>query len=642
MDLRQAEETAAAKAAEPAYLKWLAVQRTEVQSWFVGWHPFQAAAFESNEGATLAQTGDGVVSVSGKNPEQDDYRLIGRPGLKRISGLKLEVLPDAAFPQGGAARSESGVFVLTDIKVSVRAKGASQSRDVEVVSAVADYVPDTKKHAGYGDVKHTFDDDPRNGWANFDVEPTTAHTAVWAFAEPETIGAEEEVIVELRQRALLPHHTLGHFRLSLTDQAGPAPRSLAAAPLEQLASAKLATGEAIPKRLEALLKEQFLADFGPYRPVKENLTRAQAGLVEMHQASDKVEVMVLAEREKARETHILLRGQWDKPGELVEPGVPTALLPWTQGERKTRVELARWLTARQNPLTARVTVNNLWTLLFGTGLVRTPEDFGMQGEAPTHPELLDWLSVELMENGWNIRHVLRLIATSATYRQSSNVSEALQSRDPANRLLARGARFRMPAWMLRDSALQVSGLLNTAVGGPPVRPYQPSGVWEDITMGRFKYRATEGAEQYRRTVYAFWRRTSSPTFLFDSAQRRVCELKPARTNTPLQALTLMNDLTYLEAGRMLAEQSLQKAAKDPVMFIFEQVLSRKPQPEEWSVLNSKYTTALKWYEGHPDEAHKAVGHGQSKADLKLKPPQLAATTLISALVLNLDEAITRE
>jgi hypothetical protein len=642
VEARKKEREAAAQAAEPAFQKWLGEREVQVRNGVQSWLPLRASGLESNEGATLTQTEDGVVAVSGKNPDQDDYRLIGRAGLRRVTGLKLEVLPDASLPAGGAARSEQGVFILTDIKVQIRAKGAPQGREVSVEGALADYSADPKKHNGYGGVDKTFDDDPRNGWANFDTDPKLPHTAVWAFAEPEWLGADEEVVVELRQRALLPRHTLGRFRVLLTEEAGPTPRTLGPSPMERWAAAKLAPGVPIAAPLLASLRDQFLADDAATIPAEEAFRRANAHLADMRSASDRVEVMVLAERAEPRPTHVLVRGQWDKPGEAVEPGVLTAIAPWTQGERKSRVELARWLTDRRHPLTARVTVNQLWQLLFGEGLVRTPEDFGVQGEAPTHPELLDWLAVELMESGWNVRHVLRLMATSATYRQSSQVSAEMLVRDPANRLLSRGARFRMPAWMLRDSALATSGLLHPALGGPPVRPYQPAGVWEDITMGRFKYRPSEGSEQYRRTVYAFWRRSASPAFLFDSAQRRVCEVRLPRTNTPLQALTLMNDLTYLESARVLAERALETSKGSPVEAIFERVLSRKPRPEERDVLEARYTKAWEWYREHPDEAQKAVSHGQSSPNPALSKARLAAATLISSLTLNLDEAITRE
>ena len=227
------------------------------------------------------------------------------------------------------------------------------------------------------------------------------------------------------------------------------------------------------------------------------------------------------------------------------------------------MDLAQWLVSPENPLTARVVVNHLWQMMFGAGLVRTPEDFGLQGDQPTHPELLDWLAVEFLESGWNVRHMLRLMVTSKTYQQSSVVSEEVLERDPKNLLLGRTNRYRLPAWMIRDAALQVSGLLHPMLGGPPVKPYQPEGVWAEMFMGRFSYEPSIGSAQYRRTLYAYWRRTAAPTFLFDSAQRRVCEVGMRRTNTPLHALTLLNDVTMLESSRALAESvtSIQGLAR---------------------------------------------------------------------------------
>lgn len=645
---RKASEEEAAAAAEPAFTQWLGEMRARIRrgdtEGFQAWKPFVVGAFETNEGTTLTQGPEAIVTASGSTPDQDDYRMAGPAGLSRITGMRLEVLPDAALPAGGAARSESGVFILTDIKVQIRVRGASQGREVSVVSAVADYSADPKKHNGYGNIANTFDDDPRNGWANFDVPAQKAHTAVWAFAEPQLVGEHEEVVVELRQRALNPRHTLGRFRVSFSDQAGPAVRSVEAAPLEALlAWGGAGEGGDFSKKDRDRLKEQFLEDYQPYRPAKEALERAKSHLADTKGVAEKVQVMVLEEKAQPRPTHVLLRGQWDKPGEEVQPGVLEAIAPWQQGPTRSRVELARWLTSPGHPLTARVTVNHLWQLMFGEGLVRTPEDFGVQGEAPTHPELLDWLAVELVESGWNVHHLLKLMATSATYRQRSEVSEALRSRDPANRLLARASRYRMPAWMLRDGALKLSGLLNPTFGGPPVRPYQPSGVWEDITMGRFKYRPSEGADQYRRTIYAFWRRSASPAFLFDSAQRRVCEVRSARTNTPLQALTLMNDLTYLESARVLAQRVLIERGDTSVTgALFERVLFRSPQGNEQQVLDTQYARALAWYKAHPEEARKALLHGQTPPDERLAPEKLAAATLLSTLILNLDEAISRE
>lgn len=646
VDSRKAKEATARERALPAFEAWLKDQSQILSADFSAWKPLRASTLETNEGTALAQDSAGIVTASGKVPDQDDYRVIGNPGLRRISGFKLEVLPDAGLPSGGPARSDSGHFILTDVKVQVRVPGASQTREIGIIAAKADYSPDTKKNGGYGNIANTFDDDPRNGWANFDADPSASHTAVWAFAEPESLAPNEELIVELRQRALRPRHTLARFRILVTDQPGPAPRSLEAAPLEQFAKRSAHERETLPGALRAQLLEQFLVDHTPYRPFKEQLDLANAHFSEMKTAASKLNVTVLQERTEPRPTHVLIRGQWDKPGDPVERGVPEAIAPWNaptgqDSPHPTRIDLARWLTSPQNPLTPRVTVNHLWQMLFSEGLVRTPDDFGLQGESPTHPELLDWLAAELLESGWDVRHILTLITTSATYRQNSRVSADLLAADPSNRLLARGARFRMPAWMLRDQALTVSGLLNPVLGGPPVRPYQPAGVWEDITMGRFKYTPSDGPDQYRRTLYAFWRRSAAPSFLFDSAQRRVCEVRTTRTNTPLHALTLMNDTTFLEASRHLALHALQNAAHDPIAALFERVLLRKPEADERTSLEKTHATALAWYRQHPDEARKALLHGQSETPAP-DAPQTAAVALVANLILNLDEALTRE
>jgi hypothetical protein len=306
------------------------------------------------------------------------------------------------------------------------------------------------------------------------------------------------------------------------------------------------------------------------------------------------------------------------------------------------LDLARWIVSRENPLTARVVVNQLWQMVFGEGLVRTPEDFGLQGERPTHPELLDWLAVELMEHDWDLKHIIRLILTSQTYQQQSHVTPELLERDPENRLLARASRFRLPSWMIRDAALSSSGLLNPALGGPPVMPYQPEGVWEEIFMGRFRYEPSQGAAQYRRTLYAFWRRSSSPTFLFDSAQRRVCEVRPHRTNTPLHALTLLNDATILEASRELAQDLSRQKLTQEERFeaLYQRILSRSPSAQEAGVLSREWGRAFKHYQQHPGDATKLLIIGQkpvAKAD-----PDVAAWMVLVSLVFNLDEAITRE
>src|SRR5262245_52314216 len=267
-------------------------------------------------------------------------------------------------------------------------------------------------------------------------------------------------------------------------------------------------------------------------------------------------VMVMEDMPKLRDTFLLFRGSYQKPTEKVSSAVPAALPPLPSDAPTNRLGLARWLVSADNPLTARVTVNRAWQQLFGTGLVKTPEDFGVQGEKPSNPELLDWLATEFVRTGWDVKAMHRLIVTSATYRQSSRVTPALAERDPQNRLLARGPRFRPPSWMVRDQALAASGLLVRKLGGPPVKPYQPAGVWEEATFGTKKYQQDKGEALYRRSVYTFWRRIVGPTMLFDAAARQVCTVKQVRTNTPLHALVVLNDPTYVEAARALAQRVL--------------------------------------------------------------------------------------
>jgi hypothetical protein len=401
--------------------------------------------------------------------------------------------------------------------------------------------------------------------------------------------------------------------------------------------------------LRQRLLDQFLAGREDVTAVRAAADRARRRRDEVQRAAGKVDVMVLKERPRPRPTHVLVRGVWDQKGEPVAPGVPAALSPWPSGAPKNRLGLARWLVDRNNPLTARVTVNRCWQMLFGAGLVRTPEDFGLQGERPTHPDLLDWLAVEFMDGGWDVKRLLRLIVTSATYRQASDARPEVLARDPENRLLARGARFRLPSWMIRDAALRASGLLNPTLGGPPVRPYQPEGVWEDASMGRFHYEPSEGPDRYRRTIYGFWRRSVAPTFLFDSAQRRVCEVRQTRTNTPLHALTLLNDPTYVEAAIALAGQALAGHELPPgstpaqrIREIYRRVLARAPGAQELKVLERQLAQARDYYGRHPGEARKLVAHAQPGRVPAADAAELAAYTLVAGTVLNLDEAVTRE
>jgi hypothetical protein len=361
--------------------------------------------------------------------------------------------------------------------------------------------------------------------------------------------------------------------------------------------------------------------------------------------------MVMEEMEKARETHVLGRGDYRNLGEKVQPGVPSSLPPLPAGAPLNRLSLARWLCDPSHPLTARVAVNRYWQMYFGYGIVKTAEDFGSQGEAPVHAELLDWLATEFVQTGWDIKRTQRLIVTSAAYRQSSHVTPALVEKDPENRLLARGPRFRLPAEMVRDNALAASGLLNGEIGGPSVLPYQPKGLWEEMAFGDVfsaqTYAQSKGKDLYRRSMYTFWKRTVPPPSLatFDAPDREKCTARRALTNTPLQALVLMNDPTYVEAARALAQRTLLEAggsAAKRIQFAFRQATGRKASPDEIQLLSSLAQKQEALYRRDKQRASELVHVGESPANAKLNPSELAAWTVVASSILNLDETITKE
>ena len=357
-------------------------------------------------------------------------------------------------------------------------------------------------------------------------------------------------------------------------------------------------------------------------------------------------VMVMQERPTPTPTFVLNRGQYDRPGDRVERGTPKSLPPMPDGFPKNRLGLARWIVSPENPLTARVIVNRYWQMLFGTGLVKTVEDFGSQGEWPSHPELLDWLAIEFRESGWDLKHLLKLIVMSETYQQESRVTPELWQRDPENRLLARGPRYRWPAEMIRDQALLAAGLLVEKEGGPSVKPYQPAGLWKELSGGS-DYQRDHGENLYRRSMYTFWKRASPPPGLmtFDSAGREACTVRESRTNTPLQALTLMNDETYLEAARKIAERMIREGGAndaDRLRYGFRLLASRLPRDRESSVLSDSLRHHRDRYRTHPDQGRDLLKQGESAADPAIDPRELAAWTTVASMLLSLDEVITKQ
>ncbi|MCC7083871.1 MAG: DUF1553 domain-containing protein [Pirellulales bacterium] len=356
------------------------------------------------------------------------------------------------------------------------------------------------------------------------------------------------------------------------------------------------------------------------------------------------ETMVMEELPQARETWILIRGIYDKHGDRVEAGVPSILPPLPEGAPKNRLALAKWLVDPANPLTARVTVNRYWQMFFGTGLVKTAEDFGVQGEFPSHLELLDWLAVRFIESGWDVKAMHRLIVTSAAYRQSSNVTSELEQVDPENRLLARGPRFRLSSYALRDQALAVSGLLVEKVGGPSVKPYMPGGVWEDASLGKISYERDKGDGLYRRSLYTFWRRIASPTMFFDASSRQICTVRVPRTNTPLQALLLMNDVQHVEAARNLASRAMEKCddADQRLDLAFRLCTARHATDKEQEMLLAALEDFQKHFRDNKDAAERLIHEGDSPRPKDIDPQELAAYTMAISLIMNLDETLTKE
>ena len=360
----------------------------------------------------------------------------------------------------------------------------------------------------------------------------------------------------------------------------------------------------------------------------------------------KLIVSVMGDIDTIRPTHVLIRGNYDAPGEPVQAGTPAAILSFDQRLPKNRLGLAQWLFDRRNPLTARVYVNLLWQEFFGKGLVKTTGDFGMQGELPSHPALLDWLAVEFMEHGWDIKYLIRKMVTSATYRQSSVATKEKLAVDPDNILLARGPRYRLHAELIRDLVLSSSGLLNRSIGGPSVKPYQPPGLWEGATSGRGLlsiYVQDHGEKLYRRGMYTLIKRTVPPASMaiFDASNRDICEMRRLRTNTPLQALVMMNDPAVLEASRVLAARLLQQPVgmDQKITEAFRLIVGRKPRPKELELLQGYYRAALASLT--PDAASRALAVGEYPLPEKINMTELAALMRVVSTIYNMEETITR-
>jgi hypothetical protein len=615
----------------------------------IAWNVLEPSSMKSAGGATLTLQDDKSILVSGNNPNSDSYTLVVPTDLSSVTAIRLEALPDEHLNGKGPGRSENGNMVLTGVRMKVEpADDHSKQTPVKFRAATADFSQDKYP------VSDAIAPKRKAGWAIY-PEVGKPHSAQFQVDRVITSDAGLVLTITLDFRSQIASHQLGHFRLSATDARSP----LGADPIpaEVTKIIAIASGSRSAEQQTTLRKFYRENVSLAHADVKERLTALRKEQDEAE--STERTTMVMEEMSKPRDTFILLRGQYDQHGEKVSPDTPKSLPSMPAGAPHDRLGLAEWLTSPSHPLTARVAVNRYWQAFFGTGIVKTPGDFGSQGEEPSHPALLDWLASEFMTPSdpsipkWDVKAMVRLIVTSATYRQSSVVTPELLARDPENRLLARGSRLRLPAEFIRDQALSISGLLNPEIGGRSVEPYQPPGLWEEL-MSRADgakwtaqvYQQDHGADLYRRTMYTFWKRTSPPSSLttFDAPDRETCVVHRSITNTPLQALVLMNDPTYVEASRKLAERMMNEAGPDEnsrISFAFQNATARQPRAQELAVLKRIYDAQLDAYHHDPSAADKLLKIGESPRDEKLDAPDLAAWTTVASVILNLDETITR-
>jgi hypothetical protein len=557
--------------------------------------------FTSETGGSIVsetKPGKGLVVASGKTPDQDVYSVTIRPGAGSWAALGIEVMSDDSLPGARVGRG-SDRFVLTGVEME--AVTAGRPAPLAFASAATNLTFTSKEMPAFAAI----DEDPLTGWGfSTYLDVKGPFLALPLRATLKTLAATT-LRIRLRQESAYRHATIGRFRVYLMPGEAPG----------------IAPDMIARDRLQA---EREMTEAGIPR-------------------------VVVTESQAPETTRVLARGNFlDESGAEVEPAIPAMLGQLPASGRATRLDLANWLVSTENPLTARVQVNRLWRQLFGTGLSKTLEDMGSQGEWPTHPELLDWLAAELTGGSgpaWETRRIIRLIVLSHAYRQASIPDRQMLERDPDNRLLSRQNRARADAETVRDIALQISGLLSAKFGGPSVRPYQPEGYLAALNYPKRDYSASRGEDLYRRGLYTVWQRTFlHPSMaVFDAPSREECTVNRVSSNTPLQALTLLNDPIFVEAARVLAQRAAagQSSFSGRLDWIFQQALQRDATAAERQVLAALYRRNLARYVAAPAQARQLLAIGDSPADPKLPAAQVAALTTVTRAVLNLHEVITR-
>jgi hypothetical protein len=559
------------------------------------------------------------------NVSNSTYQLRFPTGSRTLTGIRIDALshPSLKGPNNLSLAS-NGNFVLTDVKIS------AEGRPVNIATTVATYSQPKYPAAA------ATDSNASSGWA-IDSHPNDSESLFLVFDNPIPANSGE-VSLDLHFNTGFANHQIGSFRILATEAKNPTTRT-GGIPANVLA------------QLQKTSEPKILADYHrSIDPVLRDALAQKTGVEnKIKEASDgSVPVMIMREKDGApTPSYLLNRGQYDEPvkDDPLPRGFIAKLLPVGSGHPKDRLELARWLVSRDNPITARVTINRMWQHLFSIGLVKTSEDFGLQGELPSHPELLDWLAVEFMDSDWDVKKMYRLLVTSDTFKQSSKSNSILNERDPKNRLLARGPRYRMDGFAIRDMALHASGLLNKKLGGTPVKPYQPKGLWESLAASAgTRYTPSKGADLYRKSMYSYWKRAVAPPrqLIFDGSGREVCNVRQRITNTPLQALALMNDVTFLESARHLAERMIKESPEAPLAYGYLLAKGHAPDEETLTILKRNRDQFLTYFKSQPEEAKKFLTIGESKRDETIDIVIHAAHTSTAHLILNLDEVISIE
>ena len=611
---------------------------------FGNWTRLQPRHVSATNGVILKPLPDGSALASGPNPPLTSYTFTADTTLEGITGIRVEAVPDPSLPRGGPGRDGYGHFRVTGLKVEISPAQSPDQR--QPVSFATVKVDDSASPFEPGDLlgtKPTGYARKAGSWAINAMRETerVPRHAVLAAASPFGFPGGTRITLRIDQLEGTIGQGIGRVRVSVTTAANPLEgadfaarlRPVLEQPIDQRAKAQAEEVAAVFRSTSPLLK-----------PTRDALAAARKALTDLQIPS----TLVVRERASFERPSYELRerGSFEAKGETMYAATVPALHPMRDDLPVNRLGLARWLVDRSNPLVARVAVNRLWEQLFGRGIVETSEDFGTQGALPSHPELLDWLATEFMDRGWSQKTLLRTIVLSSTYRQSSAVTPALAERDPYNRLFARGPRVRMDAEMIRDAGLAASGLLSAKMFGPSVFPPQPDGIW-NMPYNSDKWTTSAGEDRYRRSLYTFWRRTSPyPSFMtFDATSREFCTVRRVRTNTPLQALTLLNDPAAFESARALAKRMIGAGedARSRAAFGVKLVLSRGARPAELDRLISAFEQELAHYSSRAAGSNgNGNGNGNGHGTAADETPELAAWTIVANVLLNLDEAITKE